>query len=434
MGLSMAGIDYNRAGVDIRSRFAFGRAEMNEAFAKLQRMDHITGSVILSTCNRTELWISTDGPVDMGGAEDPLVKQLLCSLKGLSPEDHRQYLFALHEDEAVDHIFRLASGLESRILGEDQIISQVKDALGKSRENFAADHVMEVLFRQAVTAGKRVKTEVNLSTADRSVIHQAISLLRRQGYDLQGKQTMVIGNGMMGKLAAGALRDAGADVTVTVRQYHNGAVEVPAGCGKIDYEDRYAFITEKACDLVVSATSSPNLTVQAERLREILPLGRAAGTGESAEHGQKEELLLIDLAVPRDIDPACGELQGCRLYDIDSFETLPDNAQLRDNVSRAERILEEEKEEFFDYYEGRDLLPMISSIKELAAEDLNARLKQEYKKISAQPELQAELTDAVEGAAQRMMNKLLFSMKDGMDGAAYRDCLKAMRDVFTKDR
>ncbi len=407
MSIIVAGIDYNRAGVDIRACFAFTKHEMNAAYSLINETPGILGSILIATCNRTELWLSIEENANVHAGA------LLCRLKGVSEEAYGHYIFTLTESEAEDHLFRLASGLESRILGEDQIISQVGDALGSARKSFATDHVLEVLFRQAVTAGKKVKTNVSLSAADRSVIHQAVRALRAQGYDFAGKHACVIGNGMMGKLAAQALREAGCTVTVTVRQYHSGMVTVPEGCARIDYAERYSLIP--ACDLVVSATSSPNYTITREELKKL-----------TLQHN----VILIDLAVPRDIETQCADISGIRLFDIDSFEVDLHNEQLLNNVRRAEVIIEEEKERFEDYYTGRDVLPKIAHLKEAAAEDISARMKAYLRKSDLSDTDKQEIRMQVEGAAQRMMNKLLFDMKDEMDAESYRACLSAMEKIL----
>lgn len=170
------------------------------------------------------------------------------------------------EGEAIEHLFYLTSGLKSQILAEDQIITQVKDALSMARDVYCTDNVLEVLFRMAVTAAKRVKTEVVFSRGNSSVIHQAIQKLREAGYSLDGITCMVIGNGEMGKVAALALAEAGAHVTVTVRQYRSGIVSIPKGCDRINYGERMEFFP--SCDLVVSATASPNFTLTKELIQQ----------------------------------------------------------------------------------------------------------------------------------------------------------------------
>ena len=217
MSISMIGIDHNMAPVDIRAKFAFTKKNAGEAMEKIKNQNGIYGCVILSTCNRLEVWASVDDEVDV------CLYDYLCRIKGITEDSYRQYFVERKDQEAVEHLFYLTSGLKSQIIGEDQILTQVKDALNLARENFAADGVLEVLFRMAATAGKRIKTEVPFSHGNPSVIHQAIGFLAEKGYSLRDKTCMVIGNGEMGKVAAQALQEAGADVTVTIRQYRSGA-------------------------------------------------------------------------------------------------------------------------------------------------------------------------------------------------------------------
>lgn len=167
-----------------------------------------------------------------------------------------------------EHLFRSACGLESRILGEDQILTQVKGALVTAREHYAADNVLEVLFRMAVTAGKKVRTNVTFSTGNHSVIHRALQTLRQEGLEVKGKKCMVIGNGEMGKLAATVLQQEGADVTVTVRQYRSGIVQIPQGCRRIDYGKRMGLIS--SCDFVVSARQARIIRSQKKDFRQLI--------------------------------------------------------------------------------------------------------------------------------------------------------------------
>lgn len=251
MSISMIGIDYSRAAVDIRAQFSFTKKNAVAAMEHLKEEPGIAGCIILSTCNRMEIWASTTE--DWQGS----LYEFLCREKGKEPAEYAQYFAERTEEEAVEHLFYLTSGLKSQILAEDQIITQVKDALSLSREAYCTDNVLEVLFRMAVTAAKKVKTKVIFSRGNSSVIHQAIHCLEEKGFSLFGKTCMVIGNGEMGKVAALALREAGAEVTVTVRQYRSGIVNIPKGCERINYGDRGEFLPQ--CDLVVSATASPTI-------------------------------------------------------------------------------------------------------------------------------------------------------------------------------
>ena len=168
MSISMIGIDYNRASVDIRAQFSFTKKNAVTALEHLKQESGILGAVLLSTCNRMELWASTQEDWQCS------LYDFLCREKEKEPERYRQYFVERTEEEAVEHLFYLTSGLKSQILAEDQIITQVKDALALSRDVYCTDNVLEVLFRKAVTGAKRVKTEVTFSRGNSSVIHQAI--------------------------------------------------------------------------------------------------------------------------------------------------------------------------------------------------------------------------------------------------------------------
>ena len=407
MGISMIGIDHNMAHVDIRALFAFTKKSAGEAMEKIKSYKGIYGCVILSTCNRLEVWASVDEE------EDVCLYDCVCQLKGISDDSYRNYFVERKDEEAVEHLFYLTSGLKSQIIGEDQILTQVKDALNLARENFAVDGVLEVLFRMAVTAGKKIKTEVPFSHGNPSVIHQAIQFLGQKGYSMQDKTCMVIGNGEMGKVAAQALREAGADVTVTIRQYRSGIVSIPAGCKRINYGERMEYIPE--CDLVVSATASPNFTLRRELFEELELSG---------------ELILIDLAVPRDIEPSIGSLEGITLYDMDSFRIEEIPAELQENLEAAGAIVREQMDEFFQWLDGRDLIPRIQEIKEEAVNDLNLRIAKILKKTQMDEEDRVNLVQAVDTAAGKVVNKLIFGLRDSLNQEAFLECVAGLEKIY----
>ena len=387
MSISMIGIDYSRASVDIRAQFSFTKKNAVTALEHLKQETGILGGVLLSTCNRMELWASTQE--DWQGS----LYDFLCREKGREPEKFQDYFVQRTGTEAVEHLFYLTSGLKSQILAEDQIITQVKDALALSREAYCTDNVLEVLFRKAVTGAKRVKTEVTFSRGNSSVIHQAIEKLKEQGYELLGKTCMVIGNGEMGKVTAMALREAGAKVTVTVRQYRSGMVTIPPGCDRINYGERVDFLPK--CDLAVSATASPNFTLTRELLEQA---------------GLAKELILIDLAVPRDMEPAIGELPGITLYDIDSFKITADSPALRESMEKAGKILAEEIEDFYNWYQGRELIPRIQEIK--AQKDRESLLR------------------AIDTAAGKVVNKMIFGLRDFLEPKEFISCVEGLERLY----
>ena len=409
MSVILAGIDYTTASIDIRQKFSFTKSRLAEALQQIQTRPEISGCVLLSTCNRTELYLSTRPEA----SADPL--QLLCQLKGLEAADYRDYFRIYQGDDAVRHLLRLASGLESQILGEDQIITQVGDALTTAREFYTADKTLEVLFRIVVTAAKKVKTQVVFHHGNTSAVQAAVDTLLALGIPLTGSRCLVIGNGEMGKLTATTLLEAGADVTVTVRQYRSGQLQIPPGCRRIQYSERLALLP--SCDLVFSATSSPNTTLNREQLASL---------------SLKEGLILVDLAVPRDIDPEIASLPGLTLYDVDSFRSHADEAQLL-AILQAEEILQEAFLEFQSWNEGKDLIPRIRSLTEAGTEDLHLRLQKKLRKLCPDEMHRKEVTDAIDASAGKVMTKLLFGLKAGLEKEVFQECLNILEALYRED-
>lgn len=407
MGIQMIGIDHSVAAIDIRTVFSFTKKKTAEALDVIKEKKGIRGCVLLSTCNRMELWVSTDEAF-----EDSLY-DILCQVRELQTKEYEKYFVCRSEKDAVAHLFHLACGLESRILGEDQILTQVKDALSMAREHYAADNVLEILFRMAVTAAKKVKTNVVLSGGNHSVIHQALETLREEGYEIGGRKCMVIGNGEMGKLAATVLRQAGADVTVTVRQYRSGIVDIPVGCRRIDYGNRMSILGD--CDFVVSATASPNYTLTREGIRAV---------------ELKHELVLLDLAVPRDIDPEVKKLMYIRLYDIDYFKVDVLSDRLKKNIAKAETILQEQMDEFYVWYECRDVIPRIQKLKEIVAVDLDLRLHKILHDLPLETVSRERLEAQIEQAAEKVANKMLFGLRDNISSQAFRECVEGLEKIY----
>ena len=290
MILTMSGLDCHRTPLDQRQRLSFSQSLAEEFLHWLHTQPGVEGCVLLSTCNRTELYIS-------GSTDIPW--RLLCRGAGVSEREMESYFTTRSGMDAARHLMEVTCGLHSQILGEDQIITQVRKAMELAQETKTADPVLSALFRSAVTAGKRARTEVSVSRGSPSLGSRCRDVLSRELGTLEGKRILVIGNGQMGRLAAQLLREAGACVNVTLRSYRHGETVVPAGCGTVNYEDRVQAM--EGIDALVSATTSPHYTLTAQQLQLVQHPPRVA----------------IDLAVPRDIDPACG--QQLTLFDTDSL-------------------------------------------------------------------------------------------------------------------
>jgi len=326
--------------------------------------------------------------------------------------DMESYFRVRKSEEAVRHLFYLTAGLKSRILGEDQILTQVKEAVKRAREQYCTDTLLEVLFRYAVTAGKEVKAKALTAHADVSAVHCALAAVVQQGFQPEGKNCLVIGNGQMGKLAAEVLRNAGASVTVTVRQYRSGIVEIPKGCSRIHYGERYEKIP--ACDLVLSATVSPNLTIRKE------PLAQARG-------GQCREQIFIDLAVPRDMEEEIAQLEGVTLYNIDAFQSDAAVKELSAQKEAAEKILAQKIAEFKEWYECRDLIPRMQQIGRLAAEEICWRMG---RGIGQLPQKEQDvISTMLKETSQKVVDKMLYTLRDGLEGEELQRCLDILEQI-----
>ena len=408
MSISMIGIDHSVADLEHRELFSFTKKSSAAIMEQFLKIDGVRGCVVLSTCNRMEIWISKSAKLNLSIYEE------LCKFKEIDYTKYGEYFVHRNDRQAVEHLFALSCGLKSKIVGEDQIVTQVKDALAWSRENYCTDNVLEVLFRMAITAAKKIKTDVKLSKSNYSANDEAIRISKEAGFDFHNKKCMVIGNGEMGKLTAMALINEGADVTVTVRQYRSGVVDIPKGCNRIDYSRRLELFAQ--CDLVASATSSPNPTLKYEDVREIK---------------RDKPLILIDLAVPRDIEPAIGSIDGMTLYNIDNFtlDALSDEAKAQIEIMRG--IIAEHIEEFYSWFESRDVIKVVNEVSESAATDVILRLHKIIGHMNIADEEKASIEESIKQAANKVVNKIMFGIKDELEVDDFRKCAIAAKNIYS---
>lgn len=410
MRIQMLGIDHSVASLEEREKFSFTKTRLREAVQEIAQLPGVSGCVMLSTCNRMEVYLSA------GEAQTEDVYRCLCARKGQDPEQHRAMFVRRSGREAVQHLYALAAGMESRIVGEDQILMQVKQALSEAREAEVTDKVMEVLFRMAVTAGKQVKTEITFHKANSSAISSAVEQLKQKGYSFVGQRCLVIGNGEMGKLTATALREQGADVTVTVRQYRSGVVEIPQGCRRINYGERYDYLPQ--CAMIVSATASPNLTLRREEIEKL---------------ALTEPKLFLDLAVPRDIDPEIGALPYATVYDIDSFAVDRQSAETREQLRQAQELLHSGVEEFVSWYECKDFVPQIQRISRAAAKDVCWRTGKAFGEVELPEDTQEHIEQSIVRSSTKVVSKLLFALRDAATPDTLRACLEAFAEAYPEE-
>lgn len=339
MIFKMVGIDFQLSNLDVREKLALSKAEQKDLLENMKTEQNIKGCIILSTCNRTELYLSLHKEMN--------ILSLFCAHLGLDKKEYSQHLILKKNKEAVNHLMLLAPGLLSQMRGDDQILSQIKDALATAREQDTTDSILEVVFQTAISCGKQIKTDVEIASVNTSVASAAVDFARNYFHGLADKRVLLIGNGRMGRLAAELLIQEQANVTVTLRSYKSGNIIVPKGAKTVCYADRYNYVGN--CDLLLSATASPHYTITKKALEGLEDLPKLA----------------LDLAVPRDIEPSNTQL-GVKLFDIDCFNHV--NSQLDfDTKLQVDHIIKKCTDRFYHWLAYTENL---SSVKENEIENI----------------------------------------------------------------
>ncbi len=335
MNIVMSGLEHSLAPIHLRERLSFTKLQNAEMIGKIYDFPHISGCVLLSTCNRTELYLSCTEEVNPG--------ELLCKAAGMEYTQYQQMFVTHSGQQAVQHLMEVSAGLRSRIWGEDQIISQVRDAISIARQAHTTDPVLETLFRFAISAGKEVRTKARLTAVSSSAASMAVALIKEKLGPLTHKKAMVIGNGEMGRLAASLLQKEGCNVLVTLRSYRHGETIVPPGCGVVPYDERMQHMN--GIDILISATTSPHYTVTADQLSSL----------------SHPPVIAVDLAIPRDIQPEAGNLLGLSLYNIDDLGSFLENRTVPENVSA---ILQTQMNNFYRWLGYKDCMGSVDSLKQ----------------------------------------------------------------------
>ncbi|QHI71521.1 glutamyl-tRNA reductase [Aminipila terrae] len=427
MRIKMVGIDHSKASLDYRETFSFTKAGVKEAVKEIKERFRLKGCILLSTCNRTELWISqcdnkklnTVNPYDM-----------LCQIKKIDASLYGEYFVERDGSQAVDHLLKLVCGFDSKIFGEDQIISQVREALQLSRECGCADMALEKVFQTALAAGKRVKTEVHMCTVNRSSASDTIDILKSALGDLKEVPCLVIGNGQMGKLVVNMLASCGASVSMTLRRKMHGNDEqesiVPEKCQMVPYDDRIAQVSGK--QVIVSATLSPHYTLRLEDVKELLKQPYISGKTDSEAD---RKYYLFDLAVPRDIDPEIGKMPHVKLYDIDSMNSGGTREENEEQVQLAMDILGEYQEEINRWFEFRHYIPKIKEIVDMVSEDTVQRF---ISKSSEMEEYDSENSvEAAEASVKKATSKLLYGLREQLPQELWEECLEALHRSASRE-
>ena len=351
MSLLVLGLDHRTAPVELRERLSVERDQLPDALAQLA--EYVPQSVIVSTCNRTEVY--TYDPDDIGLVGR--VGDFLIGYSGVPGPELERHIYQLWEADCVSHLFRVASGLESMIVGERQILGQVRAAFSVASQGGYIKSPLTRVFHDALRAGRRVHRETNIGRHSRSVSRAAVQLARGLFDRLDDRRALVIGAGDAGRMVARALTDAGVQQITVVNRTHWRAQDLARELGGVatPFENLGRALAD--ADLVISSTGSPGYVVDEAMVAEALTLRRS-----------DEPMMLIDIAVPRDIEPSVGDLDRARLFDIDALAQVAEVSldDLAGEVQNAGRLVDAELARFSEWWHSSDTMELVVGVRQRA--------------------------------------------------------------------
>jgi glutamyl-tRNA reductase len=350
MKFSLTGLSHVTAPVEVRERLAFKADLLPGALASLRSTPGVMEGVILSTCNRVEIAVTAEDSVDIHGQ----VAAFLARARDVDPKWLGQYLYYHDDQNAIRHLFRVAASLDSMVLGEPQILGQLKEAYEMAKSQGAVNGFLDAVMTRAFSVAKRVRTETEIGQNAVSVSYAAVELARQIFGSLHGKKVILIGAGKMSELAARHLERNGiGEIAVTNRSPDRARAMAELFRGRIvDYTNFVSVLPEM--DVVIASSGAPHYILKRDDMRKVIGARR------------NRPMFLIDIAVPRNIDPAVNDLDNVFLYDIDDLQKVV--AANRENraqeAEEAEKIVADEVERMVSRLRAREMSPMIVGLQQ----------------------------------------------------------------------
>ena len=413
--LMVVGLNYRTAPVAVRERFWISESRRYEALVQLSRAEGIDEVIVMATCNRTEFWLwanevtlAANSVMRLLGAEYGL---MLCQWK---------HFYRLLDEAALLHIFRVASSLDSMVVGEPQVVSQVKQAWQQAQKVGATGRFLEAVMQKALTVSKRVRSETTIGNAAVSIPHAAVELTRQIFGTLKNKKVLLLGAGKMSELSARGLLNHGATSVCVINRTTEHAAELAAKLGGIavPFEQRWRHMAE--ADIIISSTSCPH-TILSRDEAEIMVRGR------------NRPLVIVDIAMPRDIDSAVREVQGVYLYDLDDLENIVDhNAGERDvAAAAAQKILQAEAQGFRRRLMAERVVPTIVALRQRLDEICRQELDSFRQESGPFSKDQDEMLHAVMSRmTQRIAGSLARELKELPEKVEQEQMTTALQRLF----
>jgi glutamyl-tRNA reductase len=410
------GLNHRSTPLDLLERMTIGDAALPKALHDLVSREDVSEAVVLSTCNRTEVYAVAER--FHGAYQD--IRNFLAEVAFLAPEDFSDHLYVHYDAPAVAHLFGVAAGLDSAVLGESEILGQVKVAWDRARHEGTAGPALNLLFRHALEAGKRARTDTGIARSITSVSQAAVAMAAERLGGLHGRSGLVLGAGDMGEAMALGLAKAGAELTIANRTWDT-AVEL---AGRV--QGRAVRLGDVAgtladVDVLLCSTGAASPLFEVDDFQDVV----------AARNGRP--LLIVDIAVPRDIDPAVGRLPHVTLLDMDDLRAFADVGvqARRSEVAVVQSLLDDELERYLGATSAREVAPMIVALRDRAEEVRQAEVDRFRSRLAG---LDAGQLDAVEALSRGIISKLLHdpsvALKDAAGSIRGDRLMAALRELF----
>ena len=411
MNIGVVGVNHNLAPINVREAVSFTDTKKIEAINILldSEIDEI---VILSTCNRSEIYISGE---DIQQKVDE-VANFYKDYFGV--KDIEQYLFKKTNLEAIQHLFDVTAGLDSLVVGEDQILGQVKDAHEFCMKLGATKKVFNKLFRDAVTTSKEIKTITKISQQPLSISYIGVKLLKEKMGTLEGKNALIVGLGKMNLLTLNHLEEENVKNIYIANRNIEKTKEIENKFDNIipiEYSDRHKIIQEKSIDIVISATSSPHLVIKYDDMPKL-----------------DKKIYIMDIALPRDIDTKLKELNYVELYDIDDLKEIHDKNDIKRNelAQKAQEIIKIKIDEFTEWLDLTFIDPTIQSLNSKCIEIKEDTLEYIFRKIDLNQREQKIIDKMLGSALKRVIREPIINLKQVKNKGQREEYIKVIEDLF----
>ncbi|WP_418572451.1 glutamyl-tRNA reductase [Intestinibacter bartlettii] len=411
MNIGVVGVNHNLAPINVREAVSFTDTKKIEAINILldREIDEI---VILSTCNRSEIYISGENIQQKVDEVANFYKDYF------GVKDIEQYLFKKTTLEAIQHLFDVTAGLDSLVVGEDQILGQVKDAHEFCMKLGATKKVFNKLFRDAVTTSKEIKTITKISQQPLSISYIGVKLLKEKMGTLEGKNALIVGLGKMNLLTLNHLEEENVKNIYIANRNIEKTKEIENKFDNIipiEYSDRHKIIQEKSIDIVISATSSPHLVIKYDDMPKL-----------------DKKIYIMDIALPRDIDTKLKELNYVELYDIDDLKEIHDKNDIKRNelAQKAQEIIKIKIDEFTEWLDLTFIDPTIQSLNSKCIEIKEDTLEYIFRKIDLNQREQKIIDKMLGSALKRVIREPIINLKQVKNKGQREEYIKVIEDLF----